>query len=79
MRELVAIDSALHVHKNCCHHELLCTASSSNFVSPLEAKKCELVALLAECILNVDADSGHKSIEAQIIDCQNPFHHSSIA
>ena len=76
MCKLVSIKSSANIHENCCHNELLRSVSAAHDVLTKEAEKRKLIALPSKTILDMDSNSGHKSIEATIIWMVHTFHHA---
>ena len=64
MSELIAIEYAPRVHQNARNLVYL-----KHVV--MKCEESEEIALIAECILDVDTDAGHKSVESTAVgpDC----------
>ncbi len=74
--KLVAIETSTNIHENGCHDELPRSVSAAHDVLTKEAEKRKLVALPSKPILDMDSNSGHKSIVATIIGVVHTFHHA---
>jgi len=77
MSELIAIERAPHVHQNARNLVNLEHIAAAELEAAMKCEEGKEIALMAECVLDVDTDARHQGVESAALgpDCSLALEH----